>query len=177
MIMTTKKKKETQAQKIDRMAKLRARKKPAEYKNVHPYVLSLIDEDPYSLVNVKNWIKHNKEMIAMLTAQSRNKEISVKDKQRALTTAENKKAYIRYIEHYIRTGDWIGMFSGQDETKKVIPRCVAMAYEPDGTPKRTVGIFYPDINAVWTNEMENRPVNVQPKKRMALTDRQFDASL
>ena len=164
MTMATKKKKETQAQKVDRMAKLRARKKPAEYKNVHPYVLSLTDEDPYSLVNVKNWIKHNKEM-------------SVKDKQRALTTAENKKAYIRHIEHYIRTGDWIGMFSGQDETKKVIPRCVAMAYEPDGTPKRTVGIFYPDINAVWTNEMENRPVNVQPQKRMALTDRQFDASL
>ena len=95
--------------------------------------------------------------------------------------ADNKKAYIRYIEHYIRTGDWIGLFSGQDETNKVIPKCVAMAYYPDGTPKRTVGVFYPDIRAVWTKEMDSGE-NVEyvthvPKGPIAKTDKQFSRSI
>ena len=172
-----------EAQRI-RLEKMRAKKKPPEYKNVHPYVLSLDDEEPYSLKNVKVWIKHNKELVSMLTARARNKDMSPKDKQQALIQADDKKAYIRYIEHYIKTGDWIGMFSGQEETKKVIPKCVAMAYYPDGTPKRTVGVFYPDIKAVWTQQMESGDVVVDMVKRHrsvkaihAKTDKQFTANL
>ena len=172
-----------EAQKI-RLEKMRAKKKPPEYKNVSKYVLSLDDEEPYSLKNVKVWIKHNKEMISMLQARARNKEISPKDKQHSLSMADNKKAYIRYIEHYIRTGDWIGLFSGQDETNKVTPKCVAMAYYPDGTPKRSVGVFYPDIKAVWTKDMESGDVVVDMVKRHrsvkaihAKTDKQFTVNL
>ena len=69
--------------------------------------------------------------------------------------ADNKKAYIRYCEHYLKTGDWIGMKSGLHEEHLVIPKCIAMAYNSDGTPKRTVGVYYPDLHAVWTKEMEN----------------------
>ena len=172
-----------EAQRI-RLEKMRAKKKPPEYKNVSKYVLSLDDEEPYSLKNVKVWIKHNKEMISMLQARARNKEISPKDKQHSLSIADNKKAYIRYIEHYIRTGDWIGLFSGQDETNKVTPKCVAMAYYPDGTPKRSVGVFYPDIKAVWTKDMESGDVVVDMVKRHrsvkaihAKTDKQFTVNL
>ena len=163
-----------------RLEKMRAKKKPPEYKNVSKYVLSLGDEEPYSLKNVKVWIKHNKELISMLQARARNKEISPKDKQQALTQADDKKAYIRYIEHYIKTGDWVGLFSGQEETKKVIPKCVAMAYYPDGTPKRSVGVFYPDIKTVWTQQMESGDVVMDMIKRHrsvkaihAKTDKQF----
>jgi hypothetical protein len=172
-----------EAQKI-RLEKMRAKKKPPEYKNVSKYVLNLDDEEPYSLKNVKVWIKHNKELISMLQARARNKELSLKDKQQALTQADDKKAYIRYIEHYIRTGDWVGLFSGQNETKKVIPKCVAMAYYPDGTPKRSVGVFYPDIKTVWTQQMESGDVVVDMVKRHrsvkaihAKTDKQFTANL
>ena len=173
-----------EAQRI-RLEKMRAKKKPPEYKNVHPYVLDLDDEAPYSLKNVKVWIKHNKEMVSMLSARARNRETSQKDKQHALNMADNKKAFIRYIEHYIKTGDWIGMFSGQNETTKVIPKVVAMAYYPDGTPKRTVGYWYPDIKTVWTNEMESGDVVVDMVNRhrtatkhiYAKTDKQFTASL
>ena len=176
--------KQKEAQRL-RLAEMRAKKKPPEYKNVSKYVLSLDDEEPYSLKNVKEWIKHNKEMVSMLQARARNREISPKDKQHALSMADNKKAYIRYIEHYIKTGDWIGLFSGRDEQNKVIPKCVAMAYYDDGTPKRSVGVFYPDINAVWTNGMdeseygthENREYAiakaVAKSKTVALTDTQF----
>ena len=172
-----------EAQRI-RLEKMRAKKKPPEYKNVHPYVLSLDDEEPYSLKNVKVWIKHNKELVSMLTARARNKDMSPKDKQQALTQADDKKAYIRYIEHYIKTSDWIGMFSGQNEMKKVVPKCVAMAYYPDGTPKRSVGVFYPDIRTVWTKEMESGDVVMDMIKRHrsvkaihAKTDKQFTVNL
>jgi hypothetical protein len=160
-----------------RLEKMRAARKPPEYKNVHPYVLDLDDEEPYSLKNVKVWIKHNKELITMLNARSRQKEVSPKDKQQALIQADDKKAYIRYIEHYIKTGDWIGMFSGQNETKKVIPKVVAMAYYPDSTPKRTVGYWYPDIESVWTNELETINRHRTVKAIHAKTDKQFTASL
>ena len=182
--------KQKEAQRL-RLEKMRAKKKPPEYKNVSKYVLSLDDEEPYSLKNVKDWIKHNKEMISMLQARARNRETSSKDKQHSLNMADNKKAFIRYIEHYIKTGDWIGMFSGRDEQNKVIPKCVAMAYYPDGTPKRNVGVFYPDIKAVWTKEMNeldyrgedgtigfgNAPVRAYNKKLQAMTDKQFTANL
>ena len=182
--------KQKEAQRL-RLAEMRAKKKPPEYKNVSKYVLSLDDEEPYSFKNVKEWIKHNKEMVSMLQARARNRETSSKDKQHSLNMADNKKAFIRYIEHYIKTGDWIGMFSGRDEQNKVIPKCVAMAYYPDGTPKRNVGVFYPDIKAVWTKEMNeldyrgedgtigygNAPVRAYNKKLQAMTDKQFTANL
>ena len=182
--------KQKEAQRI-RLAEMRAKKKPPEYKNVSKYVLSLDDEEPYSLKNVKEWIKHNKEMISMLQARARNRELSPKDKQHALNQADDKKAYIRYIEHYIKTGDWIGMFSGKEETNKVTPKCIAMAYYPDGTPKRDVGVYYPDIKVVWTKEMNeldyrgedgtigygNAPVRAYNKKLQAMTDKQFQANL
>ena len=171
-----------EAQRI-RLEKMREKKKAPEYKNVHKYVLSLDDEEPYSLKNVKVWIKHNKELITMLNARARNREISPKDKQQALIQADDKKAYIRYIEHYIKTGDWIGMFSGQNEMKKVIPKVVAMAYHPDGTPKRTVGYWYPDIESVWTKEMESGDIDGAIKRHRSVkvihakTDKQFTANL
>jgi len=171
-----------EAQKI-RLEKMRAKRKVPEYKNVHKYVLALDDEEPYSFKNVKVWIKHNKELVSMLTARARNKEMPPKDKQQALMQADDKKAYIRYIEHYIKTGDWIGLFSGQEETKRVIPKCVAMAYYPDGTPKRTVGVFYPDIRIVWSQEMENSGTNKNfvatavSSGPIARTDKQFSRSL
>jgi len=167
-----------EAQKI-RLEKMRAKRKVPEYKNVHKYVLALDDEEPYSFKNVKVWIKHNKELVSMLTARARNREMSPKDKQQALIQADDKKAYIRYIEHYIKTGDWIGMFSGQNEMKKVIPKVVAMAYYPDGTPKRTVGYWYPDIESVWTKEMESGDIDGTIKRHRSVkvihakTDKQF----
>jgi len=52
-----------------------------------------------------------------------------------------------------------------------------MAYYPDGTPKRTVGVFYPDIKAVWTNELETTNYHRSVKAIHAKTDKQFTASL
>ena len=164
----------------ERMKDMRKKRKPAEYKNVNERVLALPDDDIYSFKNVKGWIKHNKEMVASLGKSARGKYIGEKERRNAEMQVASRKAYIRYCEFYLKSGDWIGMFSGQDEEHKVVPRCVAMAYYPDGTPKRSVGVFYPDINIVWTNEMELEGEVIEMIKRhrsttktAALTDKQF----
>ena len=174
-----------------RLATMRAKKKPADYKNVAKSVLALPDDDKYSFKNIKKWIKHSKDLVSEYNKTARSRVSSSQEKQKASTTAEHKKAYIRYMELYLKSGDWVSMFSGEDENQKVIPRCIALAYCTDGTPKRSVDVFYPDINAVWTKEMNeldyrgedgtvgygNAPRRVYQKKFKAMTDKQFDSSI
>ena len=144
----------------EQLEKARAKKKPAEYKNVHSSVLDLPDDAQYSFKNVKEWIKDNKEQIAALNKSARSFRTDPKDKQKASNLADSKKSYIRMCEHYLKTGDWIAMYSGKEEGHKVIPRVTTMAYYPDGTPKRTVGYWYPDIEAIWTKEMDGQSPTV-----------------
>ena len=139
----------------ERMKDMRKKRKPAEYKNVSERVLALPDDDTYSFKNVKEWIKENKLQVSALGQQARNKSIAPKEKQTASNLLDSKKAYIRYCEYYLRSGDWIGMFSGSNEEHKVVPKVIAMAYNSDGTPKRTVGFWYPDIETVWTKKMDS----------------------
>jgi len=163
----------------ERMKLMRAKKTPSEYKNISKMVLNLPDEDTYSFKNIKAWIKHNKEMISALNAQSRSRNSTDKERRTSENLAQSKKAYVRYCEYYLKTGDWISMFSGQDEEHKVVPRCVAMAYYSDGTPKRSEGVFYPDIAAVWTKNMSETEHGTSQeyipkiKKNVAITDKQF----
>ena len=174
-----------------RLAAMRAKKKPADYKNIAKSVLALPDDDKYSFKNVKKWIKHSKDLVSEYKKIVRSRASLPQEKQKAVAAAEHKKAYIRYMELYLKSGDWVSMFSGEDENQKVIPRCVTMAYYNDGTPKRSCGVFYPDINAVWTKDMDeldyrgedgtvgygNAPVRVYQSKLKALTDKQFDSSI
>ena len=44
---------------IDKMAKVRAAKKPPAYKNIHEDVKALDDDATLSVKNVKEWEKHN----------------------------------------------------------------------------------------------------------------------
>ena len=169
-----------------RLAAMRAKKKPADYKNIAESVLALPDDDKYSFKNVKNWIKHSKDLVSEYKKIARSRASSSQEKQKASNAADHKKVYIRDLEYYLKTGDFISYFSGQDELTKVIPRCVALAYYEDGTPKRSVGVFYPDINAVWTKNMDETMfadmrdnTNYVPKKSetVAITDKQFDSNI
>ena len=165
-----------------RLAEMRAKKKPAEYKNIAKSVLALPDDDTYSFKNVKEWIKENKLQVSAFGQQARSTSTESKEKRKVSNLADSKKAYLRYCEHYLKHGDWIGIFSGASEEHKVVPRCVAMAYYPDGTPKRSVGVFYSDINMVWSKGMdENKFPHLRDdfysskvsKGRVAITDIQF----
>ena len=170
----------------ERLAAMRAKKKPADYKNVAKSVLELPDDDKYSFKNVKEWIKHSKDLVSEYTKTARSRATTPQDKQKASNAADHKKVYIRELEYYLKSGDYISYFSGQEESNKVTPRCVAQAFYPDGTPKRSVGVFYPDINMVWTQGLDESEfglkrddTNYVPKKSSttAMTDKQFDSSI
>ena len=169
-----------------RLAAMRAKKKPADYKNIAESVLALPDDDKYSFKNVKTWIKHSKDLVLEYNKIARSRVSSSQEAQKASNAADHKKVYIRELEYYLKSGDFISYFSGQDEATKVIPRCVAMAFYSDGTPKRSVGTFYPDISTVWTKDMDEtmfpdmrENTNYVPKKSgtVAITDKQFDSSI
>ena len=136
----------------DQLTAARSKKKTAEYKNVYPSVLSKPDDDPLSLKSIKKTIKHNKEKAAAFLTNSRRRGTTPKQSIADKINADGAKAYIRMMEHYLRTGDWISDFMGDDEEKKTQWKCIAMAYHEDGTPKRTKGVWYPDIQTIWTSE-------------------------
>ena len=136
----------------DQLTKARSKRAPAEYKNIYPSVLAKPDDDPLSLKSIKKSIKHNKEKAAAFLTNSRRRGTTPKQSIADKINADGAKAYIRMMEHYLRTGDWISDFMGDDEEKKTQWKCVAMAYHEDGTPKRTKGVWYPDIQTIWTSE-------------------------
>jgi hypothetical protein len=148
--------------------------------------LALSDDDKYSFKSFKQWIKHSKDLVLEYNKITRSRASSSQEKQKASNAADHKKVYIRDLEYYLKTGDFISYFSGQDELTKVIPRCVSMAYYDDGTPKRSQGVFYEDINMVWTRDMDESEfedmrenTNYVPKKSgtIAITDKQFDSNI
>ena len=102
-----------------RMAALRAKRKPPKLANVHHTVKALPDDDTLSYANVRKWIKTQEGLVksARLTERSRNKDISQKDKNKAMRTRIGAQAYIRSIKNYITTGDWSTMFYGEFEDK------------------------------------------------------------
>ena len=133
----------------DQLSKARSKRSPAEYKNIHPKVLEIPDDDILSLKSIKKAIKHSKDKASAYSVNSRRRGATPKQAITDSINSDNTKAYIRFMEHYLRTGDWISDFMGDDEEKKTQWKCVAMAYHADGTPKRTKGVFYPDINMIW----------------------------
>tara|TARA_B100001564_G_scaffold352847_1_gene360882 strand:- start:791 stop:1390 length:600 start_codon:yes stop_codon:yes gene_type:complete len=168
----------------ERLAAMRAKKKPAEYKNIAKSVLDLPDDDKYSFKNIKEWIKHSKDLVSEYNKTARSMKTLPQEKQKASNAADHKKIYIRELEHYLKTGDYISYFSGQDENTKVVPRCIALAYHADGRPKRSCGVFYEDINMVWTKDMDESEFGLErdnyvskQSSTTAMTDKRFDSSL
>ena len=112
-----------------RMAALRAKRKPPKLANVHHTVKALPDDDTLSYANVRQWIKTQEGIVksARLTERSRNKDISQKDKNKAMRTRIGAQAYIRSIKNYISTGDWSTMYYGEFEDQLMGWKVVAPA--------------------------------------------------
>ena len=73
----------------------------------------------YSFKNVKVWIRKSKDLVAEYNKTARSMRVPPQEKQRASNAADHKKVYIRYCEYYLKTGDWISTFSGEEETNVV----------------------------------------------------------
>ena len=139
-------------ERIDRLAKAREerfKKNPPAYKHYDASVVAKPDDDEFSLKNVREWIKEAK---SLKQAEHRNHVHGVKGALAKKTTWES---YIGQMESYLRTGDWQSKFAGPRMERKVKTQCIAMAYYPDGRPKRELGVWYPDVREVWTPELDN----------------------
>lgn len=142
---------EQKAAAAERLKEARLKKlkeNPPQYKNVHFSVMNRGENDPLNLVNIKNWIFINREKLKEARARVR------KNEKGAANEASKIQSYIGIMESFLKTGDWYGVFCGENEDQFVKTHCVAQAFYPDGTPKRTVGVFYPDMGEVWTQEMD-----------------------
>ena len=123
----------------DRMAKARAAKKPPAYKNIHPDVKNLPDDNTLSLKNVKEWEKHNKDRVSDLKYRIRRMD---KGKDRTLLEreVENRTVYLANISRYLDTSTWLDLFYGKDQEHKARYRPIAYAYDEEGFIKTNASI-------------------------------------
>ena len=118
-------------EKLDRMAKARAAKKPPAYKNIHEDVKNLPDDNTLSVKNVKGWEKHNKERVKDLKYKIRRMDKS-KDRTLLEREVENRSVYLININKYLDTSTWLDLFYGKDQEHKVRYKTLAYAYDDEG---------------------------------------------
>ena len=118
-------------QKLDKMAKVRAAKKPPSYKNIHEDVKNLTDDNTLSVKNVKEWEKHNKDRVKDLKYKIRRMD---KSKEKAILEreVENRSVYLANIGRYFDTSVWLDLFYGKDQEHKTTYRTLVYAYDSEG---------------------------------------------
>ena len=158
------------AERLEKAREARAEKNPDYGKSgLAVSIRDLPDEHMLSPKKVKQWIKTQKDL---LKSEKANVRLKIKG---AEARAASHQGYIRSLERYLRDGDWSDMFYGEYQEKKISRRCVAQAYYWQGPkkcqPKFDVGVYYPLLGAVYTQEMlneetrEEREANVSRGKR------------
>ena len=118
-------------QKLDKMAKVRAAKKPPSYKNIHEDVKNLTDDNTLSVKNVKEWEKHNKDRVKDLKYKIRRMDKS-KEKSILEREVENRSVYLANISRYFDTSVWLDLFYGKDQEHKTRYKISAYAYDEEG---------------------------------------------
>ena len=122
----------------------------------------LPEDHPLHPKKIKEWIKTQKDLVSSARSAVRQK---IKGAEAQLSMHEG---YIKNMQRYLRDGDWVDDFYGEHQQNKIRHRCVAMAYYDDGTPKRNIGVYYPDLGCVYTQELFNEEkgiVDVGKKRR------------
>ena len=104
---------EQKAAAVERLAKAREAKGPAQHQNIHPEVLAKPDDHFLSLKNVRSWIKSNKEQMSSLRGEVR------RDVKGAKSRFHSVEGYIRHMQHYLKHGDWIDNAYGEHQEKSV----------------------------------------------------------
>ena len=121
---------------LDKMAKVRAAKKPPAYKNIHEDVKALDDDATLSVKNVKEWEKHNKERVKELKYRIRRMDKG-KDQNILIRELHNREVYLMNIARYFDTSVWLDLFYGKDQEHKTTYRTLAYAYDEEGYVKTT----------------------------------------
>ena len=146
---------EQRAAAIERLSKARAARAPAKNTSIHPSVLALPDDHALSAKVVKEWLKYNKDYLKAIKQQATSK--NSKERLEYQATA----AYLKNLGVYLKDSVWLDEFYGQKRDKKIERVCLAMAYDKQGQPKRSLGVYYPDIRETWTKELREEMNNVR----------------
>jgi len=144
-----------------RLAEARAKRQaanPPQYKNIHHTVRDLDDDHALSMKNVKEWIKTQKEIASTQRAAVK---ANVKG---ALARLAQTEGYIRYMQSYLQDGIWRDSHYGEHREMRMGYYCVQNAYDENGEPKRTIGIWYQDLGGEWTYEMEQEALKKRNSK-------------
>ena len=113
----------------ERMAALRAKRKPPKLKGVHPSILALPDDNTFSHKNIKKWIETQQGIAkaAGMIERSRNRDVPQKERDKKMRERYAAEGYIRAMQRYLRTGDWDNMYFGEYEDHLTKWKVIALA--------------------------------------------------
>jgi len=111
------------------LAKARAAKKPASYKNIAPSVLALEDDNGLSVVSIKRYLKAQKDKMSDL------KKAVHRNERGAIAKLTSAQAYVRGLNQYLRDGMYPFDFYGENEEIRLYHSTIAHAYNEDGSLK------------------------------------------
>ena len=156
----TEEQKQAAAQRLEKARAARAAKNPNYgQSSIHESLRDLPDDAPINPKKVKKWIKTQKELASM---ERRNEKANVKG---ATDRRMSHEAYVRNMQKYLRDGDWIDLFYGEHQEKKIRYICRGQAYywegPKKGEPKFNVGTYYPLLGTVYSQEMYNADNGVE----------------
>ena len=155
------------AKRLEKARAKRAEKNP-DYgqSGIHPTLRDLPEDYPTHPKKVKVWIKTQK---GLANAERAGVRQGIKG---AYARQCNHEGYVRNLLKYLRDGDYVDSFWGEHQEHKTGWKCIAMAYDKDGNPKRNIGTWYPDLGDVYTQEMFNEDKGIEnvrkkrtPRKR------------
>ena len=106
--------KEQRQKATQNLVKARAAKPPSKNLSIHEDVRNLPDDHPVSLKKVKQWINVNKE-----ERDSLRKQLRIKYDKKINNRYNILDVYVRNMEVYLRTGNWVDLFYGQHQENKV----------------------------------------------------------
>lgn len=113
----------------ERMAELRAKKKPPKMVGVHPSILEKGDDYYLSHKKVKKWIEsqEGKARSAGQSERSKSTEMSNKKRNEAMRQRMDAQGYIRAMKRYLKTGDWDNIYYGEHEQNLIKWKVIAPA--------------------------------------------------
>lgn len=112
-----------------RLAREKRQAERGRPQNVHPDVYNHPEHYYLSYNKVRQWIKSNKEQLPILKRAVRQ---NVKG---SIAELASVSAYIRHMEWYIRTADWIDNYYGESQEHKISWKTTREAYDEDGCVK------------------------------------------
>ena len=113
----------------ERMAELRAKKKPPKLVGVHPSILEKGDDYYLSHKKVKKWIEsqEGKARSAGQSERSKSTEMSNKKRNVAMRERLGAQGYVRAMKRYLKTGDWDNIYYGEHEQNLIKWKVIAPA--------------------------------------------------